>query len=100
MAAPDPTVIPPGAKAVPAPCPNCQQPTLHIEEKLKARPLGSFSLAGAQMKFSARAGVFLVCRSCGAEAEGVVEDGSTHATFDPADMVTIDPDAKEATPIG
>lgn len=96
MPAPDPIPpAPPGAKPVDTPCPNCGVPALHIEARLKAKPIGSFSLSGAQMKVSAHETVFLVCRGCGARVEGDVEPGGTHATFDPALMKATDPDAKE-----
>lgn len=55
-------------------CPGCEQKALRVElrPELQARPIGSFSLAGQQMKFSAvKAQVpWLVCGNCGAEARG------------------------------
>ena len=78
---------PPGAKAVPTPCPRCTEPALYIHEKLKASPLGSFSLSGGQMKFSARGAFYLTCGNCGAETEGTVTPEGTHAEFDPRLMV-------------
>jgi len=43
---------------------------LRIERRLEARPIGSFSLAGAQMKLSAREWPYAVCDGCGRESRG------------------------------
>ncbi|MDM2386875.1 hypothetical protein [Mycobacteroides abscessus] len=43
---------------------------LRIEERLEAKPLGTFSLAGAQMKFSGRMWPYAVCDRCGRECRG------------------------------
>lgn len=56
-------------------CPKCSEVgKLRIEyrSKLAAKPLGSFSLAGAQMKVSATEiqVPFLCCDACGLELEG------------------------------
>src|SRR5437764_1011724 len=48
--------IPPLMTAVPdVPCPNCGQHALTIETRYQAKPLGTYSLSGTQMKFSATA---------------------------------------------
>ena len=52
------------------PCPSCGVKGLRIEYRLTAKPLGSFSLAGAQMKVSAVRVPWLICGTCGVEAEG------------------------------
>jgi hypothetical protein len=43
---------------------------LRLVWKLEAKPVGSYSLAGAQMKFSANEHPWCVCDSCGAECKG------------------------------
>lgn len=53
-------------------CPGCQASTLTVEYRLRAQPLGTFSLAGQQLKFSALEWPWVVCPGCGAEAEGKV----------------------------
>lgn len=50
------------------PCPVCGKKTLELEMRLEAAELGTFSLAGHQMKFSAREWPYLVCRNCGVDA--------------------------------
>lgn len=50
------------------PCPACGQLTLDIEMRLLAKPLGTYSLSGRQMKFSAYEWPYLFCRSCGISA--------------------------------
>ena len=58
------------------PCPVCNERALRIETGWHAMPIGSFSLSGHQLKFSARRWPFLVCGSCGlrAPAKGTPED--------------------------
>lgn len=51
-------------------CPGCGHSGLRIEMRLLARPLGTFSLAGAQDKVSASEVPFLICDGCGASAQG------------------------------
>lgn len=56
-------------------CPNCGKNTLRLEMRmgpLKVKPIGTFSLAGAQMKMAAtmEAEGFLVCNDCGFEKKG------------------------------
>jgi hypothetical protein len=47
-------------------CPQCEAVgTLSVEWKLVARPIGSHSLAGAQVKVSAQDTPHLVCSECG-----------------------------------
>lgn len=48
------------------PCPQCEAVgTLSVEWRLVARPIGSHSLAGAQVKLSAQNTPHLVCSECG-----------------------------------
>ncbi|KQP62931.1 hypothetical protein [Nocardioides sp. Leaf285] len=57
-------------------CPQCGNVGFRIEERLTARPIGDYSLAGAQMKFSAVAVPHIVCGlaldgpGCGVSAPG------------------------------
>ncbi len=52
------------------PCPACGADALRIETRLRAKSVGSFSVAGATVKFPVTEVPFLVCDSCGIEAEG------------------------------
>jgi hypothetical protein len=64
-----------------ATCPNCglrsrdEPDVMVVEEVLTAKPVGSFSLAGAQMKFSATKSLRLRCR-CGWSILGRIEGDS------------------------
>lgn len=49
-------------------CPGCGEYALTIEERPVARDVGTFSLAGAQTKFSATMVPHLVCTACGISA--------------------------------
>ncbi len=51
-------------------CPQCAKHGLVIDWRLVARPVGSYSLAGVQMKFSAREEPWLRCPACGVEGRG------------------------------
>jgi hypothetical protein len=77
---------PEGAKPVDGPCPICGASALHIEVRLTAAPIGTFSIPGAQPKIAASSTAHLVCRSCKAETQGVIEPGHTHARFNPKAM--------------
>jgi len=47
------------------PCPECENVgTLYIGTVLQAKPIGSFSLAGQQMKFSANEIPAIRCTAC------------------------------------
>jgi len=52
------------------PCPECGALALRIETRLETREVGTFSLAGQVMKFSASWVPWLVCDGCGIEARG------------------------------
>ena len=74
--------LPDGAKAVPDLCPRCGVAALHIEARLTAKPLGTYSNAGAQLKIVAEETVHLVCHYCGAEVRGDIEPDGRHGLFD------------------
>jgi len=52
------------------PCPGCGVKALAIEWRLETKPLGTYSLAGQQLKVSANEVPWVVCSSCGVEAKG------------------------------
>lgn len=70
--------------AAAAACPRCRADPgcLGITDRLQARPLGSFSVAGAQLKVSARSVPVLRCSACGLELVGEYT-GDGHAAFTP-----------------
>lgn len=55
-------------------CPNCgvDKDTLSIERKFETAQIGDFSLAGGQMKTSARVVLVINCENCGWTAQGCV----------------------------
>ncbi len=71
------------------PCPGCKQvgTLVLIPEKLVAKPLGTWSLSGAQMKTSAYVAPVIECGNCNWQAVGryVTEKGGTYAVFDNPD---------------
>lgn len=54
------------------PCPQCGERSLELSWRLVAKPLGTFSLSGSQLKFSANEIPFIHCNGCGLTAEGNV----------------------------
>lgn len=52
------------------PCPHCGEKTLELSWRIVAKPLGSFSLSGSQLKFSANEIPFIQCLACGSSGEG------------------------------
>lgn len=69
------------AKLETTPCPGCATVgSLGIEQVLQAAPIGSFSLAGAMFKVSARARPQLACGVCPYRLVGEF-DGDRHAVF-------------------
>jgi hypothetical protein len=69
------------SKLATAPCPNCGMPgTLSITMKFIARPLGTFSLSGQQMKVAAEERPVLGCSNCPYEVVGRLD--GRHAVFD------------------
>lgn len=56
---------------VPGTCARCNTDgTLRIEYRLEAKPLGTYSLAGAQMKVAATRWPWMVCDACGSTCRG------------------------------
>lgn len=65
------------------PCPGCGMiNNLYISVEFVAQPIGSFSLAGMQMKVSGRERPVLKCRNCDFNLPGEY-DGDNHAVFSP-----------------
>ena len=62
------------------PCPWCGSRTLHIGDELQAKPVGTFSLSGAQFKVSAYTFPVLTCQSCDLSVDGTYIEGE--AVFD------------------
>lgn len=50
-------------------CPRCHNVGFDVHWKLVARKLGTFSLSGTQMKFSANEIPVITCRGCGVTVE-------------------------------
>ena len=73
MSAPQwPRVVP--NPLVDATCRHCDtHGMIYVELRLEARPVGSFSLSGAQVKVSASGHPYAVCAACGHESRGEVE---------------------------
>ena len=84
--------------AAESPCPVCSaRNTLKITMRLVANPVGSFSIAGAQTKFTARELPVLDCRACGLHLVGDIADG--HAVFQPPDAdQTTEPSTDPQSP--
>lgn len=73
----------PNLTEVPKPCPNCgQQGGLTIGPRLEARPLGTWSLAGAQLKTSAVQRLGLGCTLCGMLVLGDLDEDGKFVTTD------------------
>lgn len=63
------------------PCPKCGAAgTVALRPALIVQPLGSFSLAGVQLKVSAREGWELACSACAFRVLGQVEGLETDET--------------------
>jgi hypothetical protein len=65
----------PTVQELDVPCPVCNQTALSLQTLLRAKPLGSFSLSGQQLKFSAYEWPHLVCGECGAAFPAKKDDG-------------------------
>ena len=50
------------------PCPACGYEFLILEMRLVAKPLGTYSLAGMQLKVAAYEWPYIVCKGCGIDA--------------------------------
>lgn len=59
---------------LPKPCPSCGASPLELSWGLVARPLGTWSLAGAQMKTSAVEWATVSCPACGVQVPGRLVD--------------------------
>jgi len=65
-----------------ADCPNCYTPgSLSIKVELAAKPVGDFSLAGAQIKVSAFEVPVLSCWACPLRVTGRFDEDRSHAVF-------------------
>jgi len=65
-----------------SPCPVCSATeTLSLAMELVAKPLGSFSLSGQQMKVSATSRPVLSCSECGLRLVGRLDADGRHVTF-------------------
>lgn len=78
-------------KAVDVVCPDCGQPTVFMTMRMVAKPIGDFSLAGEQVKFSMSELPVLFCSAtmaklpwegCEWELTGRME--GEHAVFTPS----------------
>lgn len=66
---------------IPKPCPDCGATgSLTLSTALVAKPMGTWSLAGAQLKTSAREVAVLACSACGASRRGHLEDVQVDAS--------------------
>jgi hypothetical protein len=64
-------------------CPKCKEVGyLHIITRFVAKPLGTWSLAGAQVKTTGSMKPILKCHNCDFDLVGEF-DGDFHATFQP-----------------
>lgn len=52
------------------PCKHCASKSLRVELRLEAKPLGTWSLSGAQMKTVASEWPWMVCDNCHRESRG------------------------------
>lgn len=83
-----------------ATCPRCQSKDgliLRNTNRLHARPVGSFSLAGVQTKLSAVEVYELIHPSCGWLVSGTIRDGYLLALSDWEPNQQLGGDADEAT---
>lgn len=79
-------------------CPSCRGTgTINVARVLVAKPIGSFSLAGAQLKVSAIDAAVAECSACGLTVSGRLENatlGPDGRTFTGghfvADQATLD----------
>jgi hypothetical protein len=60
----------PANYSVTSPCPTCGSETLHVEFRLRSKPIGTFSVAGAAPKVTVQYWPWLTCSSCDFEEEG------------------------------
>lgn len=60
----------PANYSITSPCPTCGSETLNVEFRLRSKPIGTFSVAGAQPKVAVEYSLWLDCTSCDFEEEG------------------------------
>ena len=60
----------PDRRPLGAPCRHCGSWNTWIEWRVEAKPLGSHSLSGTQLKVSATTWPYAVCDGCGHESRG------------------------------
>jgi ribosomal protein S27AE len=53
-------------------CPQCGEKTLSVDQVLQAKPIGTYSLAGAQPKVDAEYQLRWSCGSCGQSGPALV----------------------------
>ncbi len=63
-----------GEANLPQPCPDCHETTLVLAWGLATRPVGSYSLAGAQLKISVRTWARVSCCACDYHIDGHLQD--------------------------
>ncbi len=68
-----------GEAALPHPCPNCGEARLTLSWWMIAKPIGDFSLAGRQLKFSVVQNAAILCGGCGTAVFGRITDGTLSA---------------------
>lgn len=64
-------------------CPQCDMVGLRLDVHLSARKLGTFALAGQQMKVSATGRVVWVCDNCGAVGPAEVSEPEEESAHGP-----------------
>lgn len=66
-----------------APCPQCGAApgALSVTPEIVAAPLGTWSLAGMQMKTTTRIRPVLCCSACDLRVPGELDEDGRHVTF-------------------
>ena len=65
-----------------SPCPECKiQGVLRLTKVLQVKPIGDYSLAGVQLKFSAIERPVLSCLACQMSIVGDYDSDGLHMTF-------------------
>lgn len=79
-----------------ATCPRCQRRNeMEVRGVLAVKPVGSFSLAGNGIKFSAQSLAQMACNACGWSISGYIAD-ATFVEYPPGQT----PETKQAPPGG
>lgn len=67
------------------PCPQCKTiGVLNVEEIFYTKPIGSYSLAGVQMKLTGEWCPVLTCSACDLVRKGKYDPDRIHVIFDAA----------------